>query len=266
MSGGRRSALEVEAERLGSGLSAQVARDVRTSRRRRGWTQADLARRAGVSRHVVGRIERDETHLDVDALQRIAVALGRRLEVRFGRDPQEEPADAGHLAIQELILRLGREAGYPGTFELATRPTEPWRSIDVVLAAPARRVMILNECWNTVGDVGAAARSSTRKAAELEELAAGKWGSDARVGVVWIVRATARNRALIARYPEVFASRFPGSSRAWVDGLTSGTEPPSQPGLVWCDVGATRLFGWRRPHGTTPGPPGRGSSPSDSSR
>jgi len=76
-----------------------VARDVRTSRRRRGWTQADLARRAGVSRHVIGRIERDETTLDVDVLLRIAIALGRRLEIRFGRDAQEEPADAGHLAI-----------------------------------------------------------------------------------------------------------------------------------------------------------------------
>ena len=246
MSGGRRTALEVEADGSGRGLSAQVASDVRTSRRRRGWTQAGLARRAGVSRHVIGRIERDETHLDVDVLLRIAIALGRRLEIRFGRDAQEEPADAGHLAIQELVLRLGRAVGYPSTFELPTRPAEPWRSVDVVLASPARRVMILNECWNTIGDVGAAARSSTRKAAELEELAVGKWGSDVRVGVVWVVRATTRNRALIARYPEVFASRFPGSSRGWVEALTNGAEPPAEPGLVWCDVAATRIFEWRR--------------------
>jgi hypothetical protein len=106
--------------------------------------------------------------------------------------------------------------------------------------------MILNECWNTFGDIGAAARATMRKTAELEALATGRWGEDARVRVVWIVRATARNRALLARYPEIFASRFPGSSRAWLRALTEGSEPPTEPGLVWCDVAATRLLEWRR--------------------
>ena len=106
--------------------------------------------------------------------------------------------------------------------------------------------MILAECWNSFGDVGAAARSTNHKRADLEQLAVGRWGAEARVGVVWVVRATARNRALLQRYPEVFDARFPASSRAWVDALTAGTPPPVDPGLVWCDVGATRLFEWRR--------------------
>jgi hypothetical protein len=148
--------------------------------------------------------------------------------------------------MQELVLKLGRAIGFTGEFELPTRPAEPWRSIDVVLASRARRLMILNECWNTFGDIGAAARATMRKAAELEALATGRWGPDARVAVVWIVRATARNRALLARYPEVFASRFPGSSRGWVISLTAGEQPPAEPGLVWCDVAATRLLEWRR--------------------
>ena len=50
----------------------------------------------------------------------------------------------------------------------------------------------------------------------------------------------------VDRYPELFASRFPGSSRGWVDALTKGTPPPGQPGLVWSDVAGTRLFAWRR--------------------
>jgi hypothetical protein len=97
-----------------------------------------------------------------------------------------------------------------------------------------------------IGDIGAAVRSSVRKAAELEALAIGRWGEDATTGLVWVVRATARNRSLIGRYPEVFASRFPGSSRGWVAALTTGAEPPREPGLVWSDVNATRLFAWRR--------------------
>ena len=111
-------------------------------------------------------------------LQRIAIAFNRPLEIRFGRDVLEHPADAGHLAMQELVLRLGRMNGFVGDFELPTRPAEPWRSIDVVLASPTRRIMILAECWNTFGDIGAAARASMRKAAELAAIAAGRWGPD----------------------------------------------------------------------------------------
>jgi hypothetical protein len=107
--------------------------------------------------------------------------------------------------------------------------------------------MILVECWNTIGDVGAAARSTNRKRSDLEDLATARWGEEAQVGVVWVVRSSARNRALLQRYPEVFAARFPGSSQAWLRALTGGSAPlPTEPGLVWSDVGATRIFAWRR--------------------
>ncbi len=127
-----------------------------------------------------------------------------------------------------------------------TRPAEPWRSVNVGLASPARRQLIQVECWNTIGDVGAAARSSARKLAEVQDLAVARWGTEGTAGLVWVVRSTKRNRALIARYPEVFSSRVPASSGRWVEALVRGTPPPTESGLVWCDVAATRLFAWRR--------------------
>lgn len=117
--------------------------------------------------------------------------------------------------------------------------------VDVGLFFDQERRLVHVECWNTIGDVGAAARATSRKQAELDGLAITRWGEGARVDQVWVVRATARNRALVARYPEVFAARFPGSSRRWVAALTRGVAPPDAPGLVWCDVGATRLHAWR---------------------
>jgi transcriptional regulator with XRE-family HTH domain len=246
MPGVRRTRLAVDATSRTREQRLKIGAEIRAMRERRGWTRIDLAARAGVGRMVVSRTERGITNLDLDVLQRIGLALDRPLLVTFGRDVLQAPVDAGHLAVQELVLRLGRPAGYTGAFELATRSTEPWRSVDIGLASEAGHRMILVECWNTFGDVGAAARSTNRKASELEALAIARWGVTARVGVVWVVRSTARNRALLQRYPEVFAARFPGSSREWVAALTSGSAPPRAAGLVWTDVGATRLFEWRR--------------------
>ena len=131
------------------------------------------------------------TRLDVDVLQRIEIRPEPVPRDRFGRDALDQPADAGHLAMQELVLQARTRERVPRGIRVADRPAEPWRSIDVVLASRARRLMILNECWNTFSDIGAAARATMRKATELEALATGRWGPDVTVRVVWIDRATA---------------------------------------------------------------------------
>lgn len=211
-------------------------------------TQSQLAAVVGVVQSTISDLERGHGgSLSVDVWQRVFGALDRHLIIEASRDAAEEPADAGHLAIQELVLRLGRAAGYSAAFELASRPADPSRSTDVGLRDDRRRLLLLVECWNTIGDIGAAARSSTRKVAEAEA-AAVAFGADRphRVAACWVVRATRRNRALLARYPEVFGARFPGSSLAWVQALTEGGEPPIGAGLAWSDVAATRLLAWRR--------------------
>ena len=248
MPGRRRTNLATEAERRNLEQLARLGADVRVARLRRNLTQAALGERAGVSRMTVSRLERGYGGgLTLDAWQRIGLAVGRPLIANLLRPTDGDTPDAGHLALQELVLRLGRAAGYRGLVELPTKPQDPWRSIDVALVDDPRRRMTVVECWNTFGDIGGAARSSARKAAEAEDLATARWGeAPHEVGLVWVVRATARNRALVARYPELFASRFPGSSARWVRALTTGEEPPTDPGIVWADVNATRLFAWRR--------------------
>jgi transcriptional regulator with XRE-family HTH domain len=241
----RRPGIAVEAERRWRERRARIGGDIRTIRLRRKWSQDELARRAGLGRSGVGRAERGVGSLDLEALERIATALGVPLVLSIGRDVREDVADAGHLAMQELLIRLARQAGFTTQFELPTRPTEPWRSSDVALGDPVEMVAIDAECWNSFGDIGAASRSSSRKVVELEQIAVGRWGADARAALVWVVRSTVRNHALVARYPEVFASRFPGSSTAWVRALTTGGEVPTEPGLVWCDLATGRLHAWR---------------------
>lgn len=246
-----RTAAAVEGRRLATGSAFGLGAHVRAARLRRGWTQRLLGGRVGLTASRIGQIERgDGRGVSLEAWYGLGQALETYLKVEFGRDRFEEPTDAGHLGMQELVLRLGRSAGRTRTFELPTRPTDPALSVDVGLRDDRQRVLLLNECWNTFGSINAAVRSTRRKMAEAEALAVaiGGEGEPYRVAACWVVRDTKRNREIVARYPEIFASTFTGSSAAWVRALTDpDASPPDGLGLVWCDVRATRLFAWRRP-------------------
>jgi len=252
----KRLDLAGQAGRINFEQLARLGGELRVARQRRRLTQEQLGDLAGLSRSAISTIERGRggSHT-LDAWQRLALAVDRPMRIELRRDAREVPADAGHLAIQELILRLGRRAGSRGSFELPTRPSDPSRSSDVGLRDDRRRILILVECWNTFGDLGAAIRSTNRKLAEAAELAIAIRGERPyRVAGCWVVRDVERNRRLVATYPELFASRFAGSSALWVralagasgEGPGSRPEPPAELGLVWCDARATRLFAWRR--------------------
>ncbi len=250
MGGQRRTAAEIRGQQVAMLTSVALGRSVRSARQRRRLTQAALGARVGVTHARIAQLEGGEgSGAPLGLWFALAETLGRPLRVEFGRDPQEHTADAGHLAMQELILRLGRRAGYTGAFELPSRPADPSRSTDVGLLDRPHRRLVLVECWNYFGDLGASARSSDRKRAEAEATAIAL-GADERpleVGVCWVVRDTRRNRALLARFPHIIESRFPGSSAAWIRALTQGGPLPRDPGLVWSDLHATRLFARRRP-------------------
>jgi hypothetical protein len=239
-----RTADLIVGNREATAIAATLGGIARSARRAQRRTVADVAQRIGVS---VARLSEMERGLGARAplgtWVALGVALGRPLAVSFTRPLGEPPstADAGHLEIQEHILKLGRTTGRHGTFELPTRPIDPTRSTDVGLHDRALHARIHVECWNTFGDLGAAVRATNRKVAE----ARATWPDD-RIATVWVVRATAANRALLARFPHVIDAAFPGSSRAWVRALTTGTAPPDQPGLVWFDPATGRLTERRR--------------------
>jgi transcriptional regulator with XRE-family HTH domain len=250
----KRRELAAEATRQNLQQLARLGAELRASRRRRRMTQRDVGDLVGLAQTTVSAAELGRGGgLAMDTWQRLGMAVGRPLRVDLPRDPEEEPVDAGHLAIQELVLRTARAAGYARRFELATRPADPSRSADVGLINSRERQLVLIECVNTLGNLGDAARSSERKRAEADQLAAGMGRPEEgvgpyRVGVCWVMRDVRRNRELTRRYPEIFAARFPGSSARWLRALTTGSAPPAEPGLIWCDARATRLFARRIVH------------------
>jgi transcriptional regulator with XRE-family HTH domain len=240
-----RTHIQVAGHREAAAVAGTLGGLVRHARRARRMTQAALAARVGVSGARLSEIERGHgSRAPLETWIAIGMALDRPLAVTLSRPLRPADTDdaaAGHLRIQEHILKLARATGRTGAFELPTRPLDPSRSADIGLDDTAHATRILIECWNTIGDLGAAVRATHRKLAE----AAATW-PDERIASVWVVAATAANRALLARYPHVIEATFPGPSRAWVSTLKHGTRAPGEPGLVWFDPAAGRLTEHRR--------------------
>jgi transcriptional regulator with XRE-family HTH domain len=57
-------------------LRAVVARNLRLLRKQKGFTQEELAFRAGINRNYVGQIEREEKSPTVDIVEAISNSLG----------------------------------------------------------------------------------------------------------------------------------------------------------------------------------------------
>lgn len=233
-------------------IAANLGRDADAARKRRRLTHAALAARVGISRPRLTRILGGRgANAPLSTWVKLGIAVGRPLAVRMSRDIEQplEPRDAGHLAAQELVLRFARMHGRKSNVELATRPWDPAHSVDVVLRDDRQRCLILIEIVNRAGDFGASFRASDRKAAELERLAILAGGDDRpyRICVALLIVDSAANRALVRRYPEVFRSRFPGSSVGLVRALALGDVPGKAPAVAWVNPNAGEIRPLRLP-------------------
>src|SRR4051794_30425556 len=249
MAGVRRSRERIVGASRAQSLAQMAGAEIRTSRRRRRMKQVTLAAKAGISQARLADIEGGRGGgAPLEVWLALAAALDRYLRFEFARDPQAELADAGHLAIQELVIMIAKAAEWEVQFEAPSRAWDSRRSIDVRLIDRRNRQIVIVECWNTFGDLGAAARSSNDKLrdAEQQAVAIAGDGEPFRVGLAWVVRDTKANRALVAKYSGAFETRLPGSSARWVEAIHKRRAIPTQAGLVWCDVNATRLAARRR--------------------
>ena len=210
----RRSDLLIEGDRESLHIATALGRVVRAARRQRRLTQADLGTAVGLGHSRVGEIERG-TAMGTPLIVwvRLGMVLGRPLSMSFSRDLDPPvPADSGHLAGQELVLRLARELGRPGSFELPTRPDNPSLSVDACVRDDPEGTLILHEIWNRFDDLGRAARSTDRKVAEATEMAIGLGGDRPyRVAHCWLLVDTAANRN--AALPAIRTQQMDGGVR-----------------------------------------------------
>jgi transcriptional regulator with XRE-family HTH domain len=225
----------IAGRREASAIAANLGRDTCSTRRRRQLTQAALGERVGLSQAEISYLERGYgARAALEIWIAIGIALERPVAIGFSRDTVAPLQDAGHLAAQEVLIRLATAAGWQATFEAPSNPADPRHVTDVVLRH-ARPAVVLVELWNRLDDLGAAARSTERKLVEVQTRERDP------VSTCWLLMDTASNRALVGRYPAILRARFTGSSGAWVRALVAGELPPTEPGLAWIDVRSGRL-------------------------
>lgn len=242
----RRGSEELAGQREAQRAAATLGAELRRSRRSRNLTLARLAVKVGIG---PTRLHELEVGLGASAPLSVWFALGaavdRPFAAGFSRDVARsgEPSDAGHLAAQELVLRLARRHGRLGLFELSTKNTvREAGNVDVGIRDDRDRALILIEIWNRLDDVGSASRTSKRKTSEVADLAAFR---EYRVASCWLLVDTVANRGIVRRYPEILRAQFTGSSAEWVRCLTEGQPAPREPGIAWVEPRSGRLTALR---------------------
>lgn len=231
---GRLRAAEL-ARRLGVG--------VREARLRRGRLQREVAAGAGISQNWLSMMERGHgAGASLETWASVAAAVDEQLVAYLERAPgATAPRDHAHLRGQELVIRTARSGDWR---PMPEAPLDPFpqhsRSVDVLLTRTVHNEIAVVEIWDWFDDVGAALRSFDGKVAATSR------DGGIRAAGLWVIRATRRNRALVAELHALFGAKFPGRSTDWLRALRDPASPtPTGNGLAWVDIGATRLFAAR---------------------
>jgi transcriptional regulator with XRE-family HTH domain len=210
-------------------------------------TQRSAAAAAGISQSMWSLLERGEDpHATLSTWNRAAMAVDTSLAAYLRESSAAHlPRDAVHLRYQELILRTAAPGGWSGLAEAQLDPDpRTSRSGDVLLQR--RPEFALTEIWDWFNDVGAALRSWPRRLDALERFAIARMVGDQPLPIVsgcWVVRATRRNKRLIADHRLLFRASFPGSGHAWLAALGDRAVPmPTSSVLLWVSVSGERIY------------------------
>lgn len=145
-------------------LSATIVRAVIAARATLGWSQRQLAERAGVSPSFVSRFERGIPQaVTLGATQRIFDALGVRATLRtelpiVNRSPPQ--ADSVHAWLCGYAGRRLASAGFEvrHEVEIGTGRFRGW--VDVIGYRPADRSLITTEIKSDLPDIGSLQRTT----------------------------------------------------------------------------------------------------------
>ena len=189
---------------------------VRALRRRRGWTQVELGRRARCSGSLVSRIERGiAVRVRVDQLERVVAALGARLmgRVLWQGEELDRVLDRDHARIVEAVAALLTVSGWivipEATFHIAGERG----SIDLLAWHPIARIVLVIEVKSVVPDVQATLAGVDRKSRAAPHLARERGWDPAAVARILVLPDDRTARRRIDAFATTFERALPARTR-----------------------------------------------------
>lgn len=196
---------------------------LRALRRRRGWTQAQLAARAGCSQSLVSNVERGHlAGVAVQTLRSLFGAVDARvlIEARWRGAELEGLLDAEHAAICAATAGRLERFGWTSLQEVTYAFGTERGSIDVLGVDAARRAVLVCEIKSDVPSAEATGRKLDEKRRLAPLITRDRLGwTPAAVGTVLVLPESRRLRDLLGGPAEVLARMFPVHSRrvtAWL--------------------------------------------------
>jgi transcriptional regulator with XRE-family HTH domain len=187
-------------------------RGVRALRLRRRLRQEDLARKAGVSRGVIARIEQGHAdRVTVETLERVAAALGARVSCRltWNGEGLDRLLDQAHAAIVEQVVKILAAADWLVATEVSFNVYGERGSIDILAFHASARVLLVVEVKSVVPDVQATLVTLDRKERLAAQIARERGWTAIPVARLLVVRDDRTSRRRIEQHAATFGNAFP---------------------------------------------------------
>ena len=238
--------------RLGEpGTVRELAGIIRDARRLVGWSQTELAARAGASQPALSRIETGRNaRVDVDVAGRLLAALGlvadltvRDLHLR----DRERQADAVHSVLNGFIARRLERWSWLPVLEAQIGDRVPRGWIDLVAYREADRSLLVEETKTDIPDMGGLQRSLSFYQSMAWDVARGLGWNPTRIAVLVVALDSETMAARLADNRDTVTRAFPariGGVAAWL--ADPERAAPSGWAIGTCDP-ATRERAWLRP-------------------
>lgn len=202
--------------------AVRLGRQIRALRRHRSWRQLDLGDKARVSRAFVARIEGGgASRVSAEKLERIAGALGARLEVRLSWNGEalDRLMDEGHAALVERLVRALVRHRWLAVPEVSFNVRGERGSVDIIGFHPATGAVVVVEVKSVVPDLQDMLMTLDRKGRLAPRLARQQGWEAASVTRLLIIGASSTARRRVAAHEATFRSSFPcrgQEARRWL--------------------------------------------------
>jgi len=197
--------------------SVRIGLQIRALRRRRRWTQRELARRVGVSDSQVCRIERGNAdRVPPYTLERVLAQLDARALVRvlWHGEELDRLLDRDHAQLVERALAMLGMRGWIATPEVTFQVAGERGSIDILAWHSVSRTLLVIEVKSVVPDIQATVGGLDRKSRLAPTIARERGWSAEHVARLLVLPDDRTSRRRIDAFASTFDRALPARTTA----------------------------------------------------